>query len=99
MNHIRIGDKIKEYRNSIKMTQAEFAKRLGVTSASVSAYEKGIRLPSYDILVKIANILGVTTDDLLKKTETKYKTIDVTHLTNEQIQIIQQTITILINTI
>ena len=53
----KIGDKIRKYRMSIKMTQAEFAARLGVTGASVSAYENGTRQPSYYILVKIANIL------------------------------------------
>ena len=48
----KIGGKIKKYRTSIKMTQAEFAERLGVTGAAVSAYENGIRQPSFGILVK-----------------------------------------------
>ena len=43
-----LGERIKEYRTSMKMTQADFACRLGVTGASVSAYENGTRLPSYD---------------------------------------------------
>ena len=49
-----LGERIKEYRTSMKMTQADFACRLGVTGASVSAYENGTRLPSYDILIRIA---------------------------------------------
>ena len=61
----RIGERMREYRRSIKMTQADFASRLGVTGAAVSAYETGNRLPSYEVLVKIANILGVSTDALL----------------------------------
>ena len=56
----RIGERMREYRRSIKMTQADFASRLGVTGAAVSAYETGNRLPSYEVLVKIANILGVS---------------------------------------
>ena len=53
------------------MTQADFAYRLGVTGASVSAYEDGRRTPSFDVLVRIAHILGVTTNDLVgrKKAE------------------------------
>ena len=47
-----LGERIKEYRTSMKMTQADFACRLGVTGASVSAYENGTRLPSYDILIE-----------------------------------------------
>lgn len=81
---LEIGEKMKRYRDSIKITQADFARRLGVTGASVSAYENGTRLPSYEVLVKIANILGVTTDDLLGRTETKREMLDITYLTEGQ---------------
>lgn len=40
-----LGERIKEYRTSMKMTQADFACRLGVTGASVSAYENGRGCP------------------------------------------------------
>ena len=82
MNHL--GEKIKRYRNSIKMTQADFADRLDVTGAAVSAYENGTRLPSYDVLVKIANILNVTTDELLGRMKLDKESLDVTELTVEQ---------------
>ena len=85
----KIGDKIKKYRTSIKMTQAEFAERLGVTGSSISAYENGTRQPSYFILVKIANVLGVTTDSLLGRDKKKKKTINVSGLTNTQINTIK----------
>lgn len=89
-----LGEKIKEYRTSIKMTQQDFAYRLGVTGASVSAYENGTRTPSFDVLVRIANILGVTTDDLLGRKKSHKITIDVTDLTNEQRKVIQDLIQI-----
>lgn len=89
----KIGGKIKKYRTSIKMTQAEFAERLGVTGAAVSAYENGIRQPSFGILVKIANILGTTTDALLGRTSSEEKTINVTQLTDKQIHIIENLVT------
>ncbi len=85
----KIGDKIKKYRTSIKMTQAEFAERLGVTGSSISAYENGTRQPSYFILVKIANVLGVTTDSLLGRDKCIEKTINVSGLTNTQINTIK----------
>lgn len=88
----KIGDKIKKYRMSIKMTQAEFAERLGVTGASVSAYENGTRQPSYYILVKIANILGVTTDNLLGRDRYIEKTINVSRLTDTQINTLKEII-------
>ena len=79
-----LGERIKQYRDTYKLTQVDLACRLGVTSASVSAYENGSRLPSYDILVKIANILGITTDELLGRTNKQNETIDVSALTPEQ---------------
>ena len=88
----KIGDKIRKYRTSIKMTQAEFAERLGVTGSSISAYENGTRQPSYFILVKIANVLGVTTDSLLGRDKCVEKTIDVSELTNAQINTVKEII-------
>lgn len=85
-----LGKRIKEYRTSIKMTQADFAWRLGVTGASVSAYENGTRLPSYDVLIRISNILGVSTDTLLGKRKAGDIVIDVTSLTNDQRLIVQK---------
>lgn len=78
-----LGNRIKKYRISIKMTQQEFAKRLGVTGASVSAYENGTRYPSLDIIVKIAKVLNITTDELLTgKREKVY--LDVAKLDHNQ---------------
>lgn len=89
---MNIGQKIKEYRTSLKMTQADFAYRLGVTGASVSAYENGTRTPSFEVLIRIANILGVTTDDLLGRKKANDVTVDITDLTFEQRKIIQDII-------
>jgi transcriptional regulator with XRE-family HTH domain len=47
------------------MTQAELAQKLGLTKSVISAYETGLRMPSYDILINIAKIYKVTTDYLL----------------------------------
>lgn len=85
----RIGERMREYRRSIKMTQADFASRLGVTGAAVSAYETGNRLPSYEVLVKIANILGTTTDALLGRQGTGRVTLDITDLTPRQRSLVQ----------
>ena len=86
----RIGERMREYRLSIKMTQADFASRLGVTGAAVSAYENGNRLPSYEVLVKIANILCTTTDALLGRQGTGRVTLDITDLTPRQRSLVQE---------
>lgn len=59
------GDRLKELRKEKKITQPELANMLGVTFSTVSAWEVGKAQPSYDILVKLAQYFGVTTDYLL----------------------------------
>ncbi|MCI8524660.1 MAG: helix-turn-helix transcriptional regulator [Oscillospiraceae bacterium] len=86
-----LGAKIRKYRVTMKLSQAEFAQRLGVTGAAVSAYENGTRQPSYDILLRIANVLGASVDELLGRSGQHRRVIDVTELTSEQIQLLQRT--------
>jgi transcriptional regulator with XRE-family HTH domain len=56
-------------RNKANITQDEMAERMCLSRSSIAAYEgRGVE-PSLDNLVKYAEILEVTIDDLLK-TET-----------------------------
>ena len=50
--------------------------------ATVSAYENGSRLPSYDVLIKLARLFHVTTDNLLGVNDKQM--IEVTGLTPRQ---------------
>ena len=47
------------------MRQYELADRMGVSQASVSAWESGAALPSAANLIKLADILDCTVDALL----------------------------------
>ena len=49
-------------------SQAELAKRIGVSPSAVGMYEQGRREPSLDLLVRLALELSVTTDYLLMGT-------------------------------
>lgn len=89
---IDVGSKIKTLRISQKITQNEFAERLGVTKSAISSYENGSRLPSYDILIKIARIFKVSTDYLLGCTEDKTITVNVSGLTEKQINSIKTSV-------
>ena len=46
-------------------SQAELAKRIGVSASAVGMYEQGRREPSLALLVCLAQALDVTTDYLL----------------------------------
>lgn len=48
-----------------EMTQRELAQIAGITESAVSHYISGDRVPRGVTLMKIANALGTTTDDLL----------------------------------
>ena len=64
------------------MNQVAFAKTLGVTKQCVSNWENDNVLPSIEMLVKIADAFGVTTDYLLGRSNEI--TLDVSLLTEEQ---------------
>ncbi len=64
--------RLKYYREKRGYSSAkEFAKKIGIPYSSYMAYENKNREPKYDILIKIANTLNVTIDELLNNTQTK----------------------------
>lgn len=62
---VHFGSRLRNLRLQNKMTQAELAKKLGLTKSVISAYETGLRLPSYETLISIADIFKVSSDYLL----------------------------------
>jgi len=54
-----VGERIKQRRKELGLTQGELAHRLGLSQATVSAYEKGLtQIPPYH-LERLADQLGV----------------------------------------
>lgn len=47
------------------ISQKKLANGIGVTEATISRYVSGERFPRYELIGKIANFLGVTSDYLL----------------------------------
>lgn len=80
---VDFGNTLKTLRLKEKYTQAQLAQKLGLTKSVISAYETGLRLPSYDILINIAKIFNVSTDYLLG-IENK-RDIDLSGLTDDEI--------------
>lgn len=54
-----IGEKIKEKRKELNLTQEYLAKELNISRQAVSKWEKGLSDPSMDNLVKLSEIFGV----------------------------------------
>ncbi len=62
---VDMGLKIKRLRLEKEMTQQRLADCVGVTKSMVSAYESGIRSPSFEVLIQLAQVFHVSTDYLL----------------------------------
>lgn len=62
---VDFGNRLKTLRIQNNMTQFQLSQKLGLTKSVISAYENGLRMPSYDVLIAISNIFRVTTDFLL----------------------------------
>lgn len=71
MNNI-LGENLKEFRISKKYTQEQAAQLLSVSPQSVSRWENGSTLPNVMMLPKIAEIYGVTIDDLYRENAVAY---------------------------
>ena len=65
-----LNEKIKELRKAKRVSQVEMASALGLTKQCVSNWENDNIQPSIEMLVKIADYFGVTTDYLLCRSET-----------------------------
>ena len=62
------GNKIRYLREDADMTQTEFAQKIGSSHVFVGYVERGIKPPSVALLKRIADVLGVTMDDLMTDT-------------------------------
>lgn len=59
-----IADRIRQLRQEKRWTQAELGERVGVHQKQVSSYERGVNVPSTDVLIKLAEAFDVTLDFL-----------------------------------
>ena len=67
LNHIyKVGNLIATLRLEKGLSQGELGLMLGVTNKAVSRWETGRGYPDTALLLKLAEILGITVDELLK---------------------------------
>ena len=92
---VEFGAKLKTLRKASGLTQKQLAERLGITTSVVSYYELSERSPSPDVLIRLSQVFHVSVDELLGIEESSLFPLDVSGLTDEDIQYLQQTIDIL----
>ena len=70
------NEKLKELRTGLDLTQKEFAQKIGLSAASIIAYERNEKKPSYDVLLSISEKFNVSLDWLCReKANYEYKTV------------------------
>lgn len=83
-----IADRIKLLREQQGITQANLAKKIGITRSGVNAWEMGISVPSTQYIVELAGIFKVSTDYLLEVDTTT--SINVAGLSEKDILIVHE---------
>ena len=86
------GKRLKELRKANGYTIEQFAEAVGVSKSTVGYYENNNRMPDIEILSRIADVLNVSADYLIGKTNTtatkgKTKTVcDFTGLSDTAVE-------------
>ena len=65
MNYELLGNHIRKYRKDKQYTLEQLAEKLDVSTTFIGQIERAKGIPSLETLVKIANVLEVSTDSLL----------------------------------
>jgi putative transcriptional regulator len=60
----RLGNRLKDKRGELGLTQAELAEQVGVTRKTVNTVENGVFTPSATLAIKLAQALGLTVEEL-----------------------------------
>lgn len=84
---VEFGQRLKELRKAKGLTQKQLADLLGVKNSIISFYEVGDRIPSPEVIKKLAAVLHVSADFLLGLD--KGETVSVSGLDEEDKKLVQ----------
>lgn len=81
-----IGERIKDLREKLNMTQTALARRLGLSRSAVNAWEMGVSIPSVPYLLQLWELFRVSVDYLLGRSQREM--VDMSDLSCEEKQVI-----------
>ena len=67
MDYITLGKNVRKYRLILGFSQEELAGKCDCSNSHIGQIENARGIPSLDMVVRIANSLSVTVDQLLKE--------------------------------
>ena len=73
---MEFSERLKDLRKQAGLTQVDVAEKLGISQPAYASWERGVKKPTQENLVKIAQILNVSVDYLVGNSEEKSDELD-----------------------
>lgn len=73
---MEFSERLKKLRKDAGLTQVDVANKLEISQPAYASWERGIKKPTQDNLVKIAQVLNVSVDYLVGNSEKKSDDLD-----------------------
>ena len=73
---MKLETRLKQRRNTLKMTQEEVAEKIHVSRQTISNWENGRNLPDINSLILISEIYAISLDELMKGDPKMVKKLD-----------------------
>ena len=91
----KLSTRLRELRLNKGLRQEQVAKLIGVSKSAISAYENDTKEPSFEILVRLANLYRVSTDYLLGQTNSR--SVDLSELSEQEADLVCKLVETLTN--
>lgn len=81
-----IGERIKNLRESAGLSQAELARKLGISRSSINAWESGLSAPTAAYIIEMAKLFHSTSDYILELDDKE--TINLSGYSKEEVKLL-----------
>lgn len=73
---MEFSKRLKDLRKQAGLTQVDVAEKLGISQPAYASWERGVKKPTQENLIKIAQVLNVSVDYLVGNSEEKFDELD-----------------------
>ena len=73
---MKFSERLKDLRKQAGLTQVDVAEKLGISQPAFASWERGVKKPTQENLVKIAQVFNVSVDYLVGNLEEKNDELD-----------------------
>lgn len=71
------SERLKNLRKQAHLTQVDVAEKLGISQPAYASWERGIKKPTQENLIKIAHIFNVSIDYLVGKSDVELEDVEL----------------------